>query len=89
MIFSRAPPGTTRLLNPHINSLEGLAAHICSLVHTFASKIACEDIATAVETGLGMTRTVAFPVKKRGYPVLPSTNSGVACGIGQECTGED
>jgi len=31
---------------------------------------------------------VAFPVKKRGYPVLSSPNTGVSCGIGQECTGK-
>ena len=43
MIFCRAQPRTTRSLRPRIESLEGLAAHICSLVHTFAPKIARED----------------------------------------------
>ncbi len=57
MIFCRALPETTRLLHPRINSLEGLAAQICSLVHTFASKVAREN--TGGDGGNGVGRGVA------------------------------
>ena len=63
MIVSRALPETTRLLHPRINSLEGLATHICSLVHTFESKIACEDTGDGGNgVGRGGGRPIIEPV---------------------------